>query len=320
MHIGIAWLESVAFEHIKTIGEKVLIIGVGNTAMDCCRTSMRLGAKSVKVIARKPRQFFKASPWELEDAEEEHVEIVVNRSPKAFVSENGKLKGMLFDIMEYELDARGRITAEKVTGEEFMPADDVVLAIGQENAFPWIERDLGIEFDKWSVPVVDKLTFHSTRPGVFFGGDAAFGPKNIIWAVEQGHQAAISVHKYCQGEDLSDRLPDGMKLQSSKMGMHEWAYSNNYNSVERRLVPQVGLKERFQEAQYRGRAGLYARAVHRGGRALPELRCADGFHRKALHRVRCLCGYLPDGLSDHDGSGYRGRAAHKIDGAREKHR
>ena len=247
VHIGIAWLESVAFEHVKAIGEKVLIIGVGNTAMDCCRTSMRLGAKSVKVIARKPRQFFKASPWELEDAEEEHVEIVVNRAPKAFVSENGKLKGMLFDVMEYEFDARGRITGEKVTGEEFMPADDVVLAIGQENAFPWIERDLGIEFDKWSVPVVDKLTFQSTRPGVFFGGDAAFGPKNIIWAVEQGHQAAISVRRYCQGEDLHTRLPDGMTLQSSKMGMHEWAYSNNYNSVERRLVPQVGLKERFRK-------------------------------------------------------------------------
>jgi NADPH-dependent glutamate synthase beta subunit-like oxidoreductase len=247
VHIGIAWLESVAFEHVKTVGERVVIIGVGNTAMDCCRTSMRLGAKSVKVVARKPRQFFKASPWELEDAEEEHVEIVVNRSPKAFVSEGGQLKGMLFDIMDYEFDARGRITAEKIIGEEFLPADDIVLAIGQENAFPWIERDLGIDFDKWSVPVVDKLTFHSTRPGVFFGGDAAFGPKNIIWAVEQGHQAAISVHKYCQGEDLSVRLPNGMKLQSSKMGMHEWAYSNNYNSVERRLVPQVGLKERFKK-------------------------------------------------------------------------
>jgi formate dehydrogenase beta subunit len=247
VHIGITWLESVAFGHIDRIGEKVLIIGVGNTAMDCCRTSLRLGAKDVKVMARKPRQFFKASPWELEDAEEENVEIVINRSPKAFVTEKGRLKGMIFDVMEYEIDARGRITAEKVTGEEFLPADDVILAIGQENAFPWIERDLGIEFDKWDVPKVDETTFESTRPGVFFGGDAAFGPKNIIWAVEHGHQAAISIHRYCQGLDIRDRLPDGMNLQSSKMGIHEWAYSNSYNPVERRLMPHVNLKERFQK-------------------------------------------------------------------------
>mgnify|MGYP000400138613 CR=1 FL=1 len=144
IHIGIAWLESVAFGHIERVGEKVLIIGVGNTAMDCCRTSLRLGAKSVKVMARKPRGFFKASDWELEDAEEESVDIVINRSPKAFVIEGGKLKGMTFDVMEYDIDAKGRITAERVTREEFLPADDVILAIGQENAFPWIEADLGI--------------------------------------------------------------------------------------------------------------------------------------------------------------------------------
>ncbi|MGB6451453.1 MAG: FAD-dependent oxidoreductase, partial [Steroidobacteraceae bacterium] len=177
IHIGIAWLESVAFGHLDRIGERVLIIGVGNTAMDCCRTSLRLGAKSVKVMARKPRGFFKASDWELEDAEEESVEIVINRSPKSFVMENGKLTGMLFERMEYEVDGRGRITAERTAGEEFLPADDVILAIGQENAFPWVERDLGIEFDKWDVPVVDRTTFQSTRPGVYFGGDAAFGPK-----------------------------------------------------------------------------------------------------------------------------------------------
>ena len=209
IHIGITWLESVAFEHIKSIGEKVLIIGVGNTAMDCCRTSLRLGAKDVKVMARKPRQFFKASAWELEDAEEEHVKIVINRSPKTFVVEDGKLKGMTFDVMEYDIDAKGRITAERITGEEFLEADDVILAIGQENAFPWIERDLGIEFDKWDVPKVDVKTFESTRAGVFFGGDAAFGPKNIIWAVEHGHQAAISIHNYCQGKSVTDRLRAG---------------------------------------------------------------------------------------------------------------
>jgi formate dehydrogenase (NADP+) beta subunit len=247
IHIGITWLESVAFEHIKSIGKKVLIIGVGNTAMDCCRTSLRLGADSVKVMARKPRQFFKASAWELEDAEEEHVDIVINRSPKNFVHENGKLKGMTFDVMEYDTDAQGRITAERITGEEFLEADDVILAIGQENAFPWIERDLGIEFDKWDVPKVDVKTFESSRAGVFFGGDAAFGPKNIIWAVEHGHQAAISIHNHCQGKATAERLPPGVNLQSTKMGMHEWAYSNDYNPAERRLMPHVSLKERFKK-------------------------------------------------------------------------
>ncbi|MCC7257253.1 MAG: FAD-dependent oxidoreductase [Gammaproteobacteria bacterium] len=247
IHIGIAWLESVAFGHVERIGEKVLIIGVGNTAMDCCRTSLRLGAKSVKVMARKPRQFFKASPWELEDAEEETVEIVVNHAPKSFVIENGKLAGMVFEKMAYEFDARGRITAEKVVGEELFPCDDVVLAIGQENAFPWIERDLGIEFDKWDVPVVDPSTYQGTRPGVFFGGDAAFGPKNIIWAVEHGHQAAISIHRHCQSQDLRERPPYGMNLATSKMGMHEWAYSNAYDPVERRIMPHVSLKERFSK-------------------------------------------------------------------------
>jgi formate dehydrogenase beta subunit len=247
VHIGISWLESVAFGHIDRIGERVLIIGVGNTAMDCCRSSLRLGARKVMVMARKPRGFFKASEWELEDAEEESVEIIVNRSPKAFVVEDGRLRGMRFECMEYELDAHGRIRAERVAGEEFIAADDVILAIGQENAFPWIERDLGIEFDKWDVPVVDAVTFQSTRPGVFFGGDAAFGPKNIIWAVEHGHQAAISIHRHCQGEPLAERLPPGVSLHSRKMGMHEWSYANDYAPLERRLVPHVSLKERFKK-------------------------------------------------------------------------
>jgi NADPH-dependent glutamate synthase beta subunit-like oxidoreductase/ferredoxin len=258
IHIGIAWLESVAFGHIDKIGGRVLIIGVGNTAMDCCRTSLRLGAKSVKVMARKPRGFFKASAWELEDAEEESVEIVINRSPKAFVLQNGKLTGMMFDKMEYDVDAQGRITAERNLGEEFLAADDVILAIGQENAFPWIERDLGIEFDKWDVPNVDKVTFESTRPGVFFGGDAAFGPKNIIWAVEHGHQAAISIHRHCEGLSVADRLPPGVNLQSRKMGMHEWSYSNDYAPVERRLMPHVSLKERFKKLNIEVELGFTA--------------------------------------------------------------
>jgi len=247
VHIGIEWLESVAFDHIDKIGEEVLIIGVGNTAMDCCRTSLRLGAKSVKVMARKPRGFFKASDWELEDAEEENVEIIVNHSPKDFVIENGRLAGMTFELMEYDIDEKGRIADTRVTGEIMIPCTDVILAIGQDNAFPWIEKDIGIDFDKWDVPVVNERTYQSTLPGLFFGGDAAFGPKNIIWAVEHGHQAAISIHKYCHGEDIDDRLADGMHLSSSKMGIHEWAFSNDYDGAERTLMPHVSLKERFKK-------------------------------------------------------------------------
>ncbi len=246
IYIGIDWLESVAFDHIESIGKNVLIIGVGNTAMDCCRTSLRLGADSVKVMARKPREFFKASDWELEDAEEENVDIVINHSPKAFVLENGKLVGMSFELIEYDVDENGRILEQRVTGETTLPCDDVILAIGQENAFPWVERDVGIEFDQWEVPVVDEKTHESTRKGVFFGGDAAFGPKNIIWAVEHGHQAAISIHKYCQGEDVADRLPDGQNLVSTKMGIHEWSYSNDFDAGARTIMPHVSLAERFK--------------------------------------------------------------------------
>jgi len=246
IHIGIDWLESVAFGHIEQIGEKVLIIGVGNTAMDCCRTSLRLGANDVKVMARKPRDFFKASDWELEDAEEEKVAIVINHSPKEFVVEDGKLKGMLFELMEYDIE-NGRITDTRVTGEKFFPCDDVVLAIGQENAFPWIERDIGIEFNKWEEPIVDETTYESTLPGVYFGGDSAFGPKNIIWAVEHGHQAAISIHLRCHGLDLNDRLPDLLNLGSRKMGMHEWSYSNDFDPAARRIMNHVPLSERFKE-------------------------------------------------------------------------
>jgi formate dehydrogenase beta subunit len=247
IHIGIDWLESVAFEHTKSIGEKVLIIGVGNTAMDCCRTSLRLGAKDVKVMARKPRGFFKASDWELEDAEEENVEIVINHSPKEFIVEDGKLVGMKFDQMEYNIDENGRIDRGRSVGEVTIPCDDVILAIGQDNAFPWIERDIGIEFNEWDCPIVDETTMMCSREGIFFGGDSAFGPLNIIWAVAHAHEAAISIHKYCNGEDLSDRLPPGVNLVSQKMGIHEWSYSNNYDSAERRIMPHVDLKERFKK-------------------------------------------------------------------------
>jgi len=258
IYIGIDWLESVAFEHRKSIGENVLIIGVGNTAMDCCRTSLRLGARSVKVMARKPRAFFKASAWELEDAEEENVDIIINHSPTEFIVEDGKLKGMRFDQMEYEIDENGRIDRGTVTGEVMIPCDDVILAIGQDNAFPWIERDIGIEFDEWECPVVNETTMMCSRDGVFFGGDSAFGPKNIIWAVAHGHEAAISIHKYCNQEDLQDRLPRGVNLISQKMGMHEWSFSNDYDGTSRRLMPHVDLKKRFKKLDIEVELGFTA--------------------------------------------------------------
>ncbi len=257
IHIGIDWLHSIAFGHTEKIGERVLIIGVGNTAMDCCRSSLRLGATDVKVMARKSRHFFKASEWELEDAESEGVEIVINHAPREFVVEGGKLTGMRFDVLEYQVEG-GRIVGERVTGERLFPCDDVILAIGQENAFPWIERDLGIEFDRWQVPKVDTATFQSTRPGVFFGGDAAFGPKNIIWAVEHGHQAAISIHRHCQGLDVAARPAQGVTLSSRKMGLHEWSYKNDYNPAERRLVPHVALAERFKKIKIEVELGFTA--------------------------------------------------------------
>ena len=245
VHIGIDWLESVAFDHIKKIGEKVIIVGAGNTAMDCCRTALRLGAADVKVMARKPMSMLKASDWELEDAKEESVDIIECYSPKDFVLKDGRLSGMHFEVLEYYEEA-GKLKS-RVIETKLLPADDVILAIGQENAFPWIEEGLGIELDKWHVPVVDVKTFQSTRAGVFFGGDAAFGPKNIIWAVEHGHQAAISIHKYCQGADMTQRPTDGMSLQSTKMGIHEWSYSNDFDAAPRRLMPHVSLKERFKK-------------------------------------------------------------------------
>ena len=246
IHIGIDWLEAVAFKHVEKIGEKVLIIGVGNTAMDCCRTSKRLGGKDIKVMARRPRQFFKASPWEVEDAEEELVDIVVNHVPKRFVIEGGKLKGMEFERVEWSEDAKGRATSTTLE-TIFLPADDVILAIGQENAFPWIERDIGVEFDKWDMPVVDKVTMQSTLPGVFFGGDAAWGPKNIIWAVAHAHEAAVSIHHHCTGKPVTERLPQHMNLITQKMGLAEWSYSNDYNPAKRAKMKHVDLRERFAE-------------------------------------------------------------------------
>ena len=259
IHIGIDWLGSLAFGHIDKIGEKVLIIGVGNTAMDCCRSARRLGGKDVKVMARRPRQFFKASPWELEDAEEEQIDIVINHAPKRFVVEDGKLTGMEFERLEWDAEAKRSTVIDSV----ILPCDDVILAIGQENAFPWIERDLGIEFGKWDMPVVDKTTHQSTNPRVFFGGDAAWGPNNIIWAVEHGHQAAISIDRHCQSKPVTDRPAWGMNLVSQKMGISEWSYSNDYEKAARQKMKHVDLVERFENLHVEVELGFTADQIAR---------------------------------------------------------
>jgi formate dehydrogenase beta subunit len=255
--VGIQWLESVAFGHTNSIGERVIVIGGGNTAMDCCRTSLRLGGKDVKVIARKPMDMLKASDWELEDAIEENVEMVTNHAPEEFIIENGRLTGVKFSEVEWYEDEDGRLRSKKLKDVVF-PCDSVILAIGQENAFDFIERDIGLDFDNWDMPIVDKATMQSTREGVFFGGDAAFGPLNIIWAVEHGHQAAISIHNYCQGIPVSERPSYSMNLASTKMGIHEWSYSNDFDAITRRLVPHVSLNERFQNLNIEVELGFKA--------------------------------------------------------------
>jgi formate dehydrogenase beta subunit len=238
IHIGIDWLSSVSFGHITQIGKRVIVLGGGNTAMDCCRSSKRLGGEDVKVIVRSGYEEMKASPWEKEDAVDEGIPILNYLVPKSFIHENGKLTGMTFEKVKAEYDAKGRRNLVP-TGEpeHFYPCDDVLVAIGQENAFPWIERDIGLEFDKWNMPVVDQVTMQSTHPKVFFGGDAAFGPKNIIWAVAHGHDAAVSIDKFCQGENIKER-PDPMtNLISQKMGIHEWSYDNDISEQLRNRVP-----------------------------------------------------------------------------------
>jgi ferredoxin len=216
----------------------VIVLGGGNTAMDCCRSAKRLGGDDVKVIVRSGFEEMKASPWEKEDAEHEGVEILNWLNPKSFVHENGRLTGMWFTPMREEHDAHGKRKLLP-TGEpdRLIECDEVLITIGQENAFPWIERDLGLEFDEWGMPKLDKLAMQSTNPKVFFGGDAAFGPKNIIWAVEHGHQAAASIHNFLQGEDRCKRPPPLANLVSQKMGIHEWSYDNDISPDERFAVP-----------------------------------------------------------------------------------
>jgi NADPH-dependent glutamate synthase beta subunit-like oxidoreductase/ferredoxin len=244
IYVGIAWLESVAFGHVNSIAPRVVIIGGGNTAMDCCRTAKRIGGRDIKVVARKPYLFLKASDWELEEAEEEAIDIITNYAPERFIIENGVLKGVKFQNVGWYREDDGKLKSVNMN-DVTIPCDAVILAVGQENAFPFIERNIGIEFDSWGAPVVDRVTFQSTREGVFFGGDAAFGPLNIIWAVAHGHEAAISIHNYCGGKPVKDRLPNGLNLVSRRMGLHEWSYSSDWDPTRRRKVPHMSLRERF---------------------------------------------------------------------------
>ncbi len=255
IHIGIDWLSSVSFGHITKIGKRVVVLGGGNTAMDCCRTSRRLGGADVKVIVRSGFDEMKASSWEKEDAMHEGIPILNYLVPKEFLHTKGKLTGVVFEKVQAVYDDRGRRSLVP-TGEpdEEHPCDDVLVAVGQENAFPWIERDCGIEFDEWGMPVVSEVTMQSSLPNVLFGGDAAFGPKNIIWAVAHGHDAAISIDRLCNGEDPEVRPPPMVNLSNQKMGIHEWTYDNDISNDLR----------------------------HRGA-ALSELRCANRICVAALH-------------------------------------
>jgi NADPH-dependent glutamate synthase beta subunit-like oxidoreductase/ferredoxin len=238
IHIGIDWLSAVAFGHVERIGKRVVVLGGGNTAMDCCRSSRRLGGEDVKVVVRSGFVEMKASPWEKEDAMHEDIPIFNYLVPKEFTHEGGKLTGVVFEKVKAEYDAKGRRQLVPA-GEphQHFPCDDVLVAVGQENAFPWIERDAGIEFDAHNMPKIDPKTMASTHPKVFFGGDAAFGPKNIIWAVAHGHDAAISIDKLCRGEAIADRPPPAVAVISQKMGIHEWSYDNDVSSDKRYRVP-----------------------------------------------------------------------------------
>jgi NADPH-dependent glutamate synthase beta subunit-like oxidoreductase len=238
IHIGIDWLSSVSFGHTTKIGKRVIVLGGGNTAMDCCRSSRRLGGEEVQVVVRSGFEEMKASPWEKEDAMHEGIPIHNYLVPKHFTHENGRLTGITFEKVKAEFDAKGRrklVSAGEP--EQHFPCDDVLVAVGQENVFPWIERDAGIEFDEHGMPKVDVATMASTNPKVFFGGDAAFGPKNIIWAVAHGHEAAVSIDKYLHGEDVADRPLPAVALMSQKMGIHEWSYDNEIALDNRYKVP-----------------------------------------------------------------------------------
>ena len=270
IHIGIDWLASVSFGHVTKVGKRVIVLGGGNTAMDCCRSARRLGGEDVKVIVRSGFDEMKASPWEKEDAQHEGIPIINMHVPKAFVHEHGKLTGMTFEIVRAEHDDKGRRKLVP-TGEPdaFFACDEVLIAVGQENAFPWIERDVGIDFDQWGLPLLREGTFQSTLPKVFFGGDAAYGPKNIITAVAQGHEAAVSIDLLLDGQDVAARPAPRTNLMSEKMGIHEWAYDNDPSNDLRYKVPWANAEKALASIKVEVELGFDARtAFKEAGRCL----------------------------------------------------
>lgn len=252
--------------------------------MDCCRTSLRLGADEVKVIVRSPRADMKASPWEIEDAEREGVPMYENHTPLEFVVEKGKLVGMKFDKVVAKYDSEGKRTLHSTDEEPvFVECDDVCIAIGQDNAFPWIERDLGLDFGKWDIPVVDRQTFQSTNPKVFFGGDAAFGPENVITAVAHGHQAAVSIDLFLNGKSVSERLPPGTNLVSQKMGIHEWSYDNGVTDDVRYVVPHADVAKSLKDRKLEVELGFDAAS------ALAEAqRCLNCDAQTVFNESKCI--------------------------------
>ena len=283
IHVGIDWLSSVAFEHIKEIGKRVLVLGGGNTAMDCCRTARRLGGEDVKVVVRSEFAKMKASPWEIDDAIAEDIPVFNNHVPREFVHEDGVLKGMIFDKVDVVYDDTGKRSLVPTGEEVFFEADEVLIAIGQDNAFPWIERDLGIEFGKWDMPVLDKTTFQSTLPKVFFGGDAAFGPENIITAVAHGHQAAISMDLFLRGEDVMDRPAPGVNLVSQKMGVHEWSYDSPVIDDHRYQVPHVDKAVALKDRKVEVELGFDMEAAHQ-----EALRCLNCDVQTVFMESKCI--------------------------------
>ena len=284
IHIGIDWLSSVSFGHIEKIGKRVIVLGGGNTAMDCCRSSRRLGGDEVKVIVRSGFDEMKASPWEKEDAQHEGIPIINFHVPKAFTHENGKLTGVKFEIVEAKFDDKGKRTlVGSGKADVHVPCDDVLVAIGQENSFPWIERDIGLDFDKWGMPVVDKTTMQASLPRIFFGGDAAFGPKNIIWAVAHGHEAAISIDKFCQAEDVSVRPPPMMNLLSQKMGIHEWSYDNAITGDLRYKVPLKDISVALKNIRVEVELGFDAKLGYKEAQ-----RCLNCDVQTVFNTAQCI--------------------------------
>ncbi len=283
IHIGIEWLANVAFGHVTSIGKRVIVLGGGNTAMDCCRTARRLGGEDVRVVVRSPFKDMKASPWEREDAEAEDIPMFENHVPRKFEMKDGKV-AVTFEKVRAEYDDKGKRTLVPA-GEApvVMECDDVLMAIGQDNAFPWIERDIGINFGKWDLPVLDKQTFQSTLPRVFFGGDAAFGPANIITAVAHGHQAAISIDLFCQGKNLAERPHPAVTLVSQKMNVHEWSYSNDVSGADRFAVPHADRKKTLKDMKMEVELGFDVKAA-----CAEAARCLNCDVQTVFESGRCI--------------------------------